>query len=191
MRVEKCYFCGSPRYPGKGILFIRNDCKEFIFCRSKCHKNFKKKKNPRKAKWTKAFRKASGKELGVDPSFEFERRRNEPVKYDRALWENTITAMKRVEEIKNKRQAKYIYDRMKRAKKIQDEKDVKEVQRDMALIRSPAAGLKRPAKEMDIDDTEENTELGLASTEKLKIQPKLTKKILEEVVESDHEMEEL
>ena len=61
--------------------------------RSKCHKNFKKKKNPRKAKWTKAFRKSAGKELAVDPSFEFEKRRNIPVKYDRELWANTVTAM--------------------------------------------------------------------------------------------------
>ena len=43
--------------------------------RSKCHKAFKRKKNPRKAKWTKAFRKSAGKELAVDPSFEFEKKR--------------------------------------------------------------------------------------------------------------------
>ena len=61
----------------------------FKFCRSKCHKNFKKKKNPRKAKWTKVFRKSNGKELAVDPAFEFERRRNVPVKYDRELWKTT------------------------------------------------------------------------------------------------------
>ena len=61
--------------------------------RSKCHKNFKKKKNPRKAKWTKAFRKSAGKELAVDPTFEFEKRRNVPVKYDRELWQKTVGAM--------------------------------------------------------------------------------------------------
>lgn len=183
-------------------MFVRNDSKCFRFCRSKCHKNFKcafllaaadledqrerhltractrprrMKRNPRKLKWTKAFRKAAGKEMTVvrppstarslgtswpgswkltfllllplmrchhscaslplarlsptlprprfapasllttppatshhepkqDSTLTFEKRRNIPIVYDRDLVQATLAGMKRIGEIRAKRE---------------------------------------------------------------------------------------
>lgn len=118
----------------------------FKFCRAKCHAAFKKKKNPRKVKWTKAYRKTVGKELAVDPAFEFEKRRNTPVKYNRELWSNAIEAMKKVENIRQRRQNLHIMQRLRKGRELEKERDIKEVQRDLSMIRSPAAGLKERKK---------------------------------------------
>ncbi|KAG5886370.1 hypothetical protein JTB14_034904 [Gonioctena quinquepunctata] len=159
MRIETCYFCSSRVYPGHGIQFVRNDCKIFKFCRSKCHAAFKKKKNPRKVKWTKAYRKTVGKELSIDPAFEFEKRRHVPVKYDRQTWTKAIEAMKKVETIKQKRQKAHIMQRLRKGRVLEQERDVKEVQRDLSLIRSPAAGLKeRKQAETLTEDIRESDE---------------------------------
>ncbi|XP_067010205.1 probable ribosome biogenesis protein RLP24 [Anabrus simplex] len=158
MRIETCYFCSSRIFPGHGIQFVRNDCKIFKFCRSKCHAAFKKKKNPRKVKWTKAFRKTAGKELAVDPSFEFEKRRNIPVKYDRELWTKSVEAMKRIESIRQRRQAHHVMQRLRKGRELETKRDIKEVQRDLSLIRSPAAGLKekRAMEESIVEEIHES-----------------------------------
>ncbi|XP_031365996.1 probable ribosome biogenesis protein RLP24 isoform X2 [Apis dorsata] len=124
----------------------------FKFCRSKCHAAFKKKKNPRKVKWTKAYRKTVGKELAVDPSFEFEKRRNIPIKYNRELWHNAINAMKKVENIKQRRQNLHIMQRLRKGRELEKERDIKEVQRDLSLIKSPAVGLKERKKLEEITE---------------------------------------
>lgn len=144
---------------------MRNDCKIFKFCRSKCHAAFKKKKNPRKTKWTKAYRKTVGKELAVDPSFEFEKRRNVPIKYNRELWNKTVEAMKKVENIRQRRQNLHIMQRLRKGRELEQERDIKEVQRDLSLIRSPAAGLKERKKLEEAEENEERMEESSAEEE--------------------------
>jgi len=146
MRIEKCYFCSTSVYPGHGSAFVRNDAKVFRFCTSKCHKNFKMKRNPRKVRWTKAFRKAHGKEMTIDSTFEFEKRRNVPVRYNRELLQTTLKAMKRVGEIQKRREHAFWKNRMStsrakllshRKKKLATSSSVKLVQPMSALSVEP------------------------------------------------------
>lgn len=88
----------------------------FRFCSSKCNKLFKAKRNPRKLKWTKAYRAAHGKDMTVDSVLEFEQRRNVPVRYNRTLMVKTLQAMKKIDEIKQKRQERFFERRMAKAK---------------------------------------------------------------------------
>lgn len=156
MRIERCYFCSSKVYPGHGMMFVRNDSKVFRFCRSKCRRLFNRKKNPRKARWTKSFRKAAGKELAVDPSFEFEKKRNIPVKYNRELWAKTMDAMKTIVEIRERREHKFVMDRLVKDFKYQKEYNRHLVRDHLNLIRSPAAGLRRGNVVLNEEDQEED-----------------------------------
>lgn len=70
------------------------------------------KRNPRKLKWTKAFRKAAGKEMTVDSTLQFAARRNVPVRYDRDLMQKTLRAMERVTEIRQRRERVFYKKRM-------------------------------------------------------------------------------
>ncbi|OBS72521.1 hypothetical protein A6R68_12893 [Neotoma lepida] len=128
-------------------MFVRKDCKVLRFCKSKCHKNFKKKQNSRKVRWTKAFRKAAGKQLTVDNLFEFEKRRNEPV----------------VEEIKQKLQAKFIMNRLKKNKELQKVQDIKEVKQSIHLIRAPLAGKGKQLEEKMVQQLQEDVDMEDAS----------------------------
>ncbi|CAO3592865.1 unnamed protein product [Absidia cylindrospora] len=133
MHISRCYFCSGPCYPGHGTMFVRNDSKTFRFCRSKCNKNFKMKRNPRKVRWTKAFRKASGKEMVIDSTFEFEKRRNVPVRYDCNFMSTTLKAMKRVQEIRAKRERAFFKNRMAGNKEIEKADDIRQLEQNIEL----------------------------------------------------------
>ena len=137
MRIDKCYFCSKSVYPGHGMMFVRNDAKSFRFCSSKCNKLFKSKKNPRKLKWTKAYRAAHGKEMTCDSVLDFEKRRNIPVRYNRDLMVKTIQAMKRVDEIKSARQQR-MFDKRMDEHKVKKRADIEnELMKHTGLIEDP------------------------------------------------------
>ncbi|KAI5191673.1 large subunit ribosomal protein L24e [Nematocida sp. AWRm77] len=119
MRIEKCYFCSGNIYPGHGSMFIRNDGAEFRFCRSKCKKNFKLKRNPRRVAWTKTYRKVRGKDLVHDSSQVFERRVHEPMMYDREVYAKVVECMPKIGAIRHQREAFHIKNRMLSAQEQQ------------------------------------------------------------------------
>ncbi|KAI9498635.1 ribosomal protein L24e-domain-containing protein [Zychaea mexicana] len=157
MHIDRCYFCSGPCYPGHGTMFVRNDSKTFRFCRSKCHKNFKMKRNPRKVRWTKAFRKASGKEMVIDSTFEFEKRRNVPVRYDRNLMATTVKAMKRVQEIRAKRERVFYKNRMSGNYDKEKADDIRVVQQNIEL--APLEAKKRLQAAKVEEEKVENMEM--------------------------------
>ncbi|XP_042475403.1 probable ribosome biogenesis protein RLP24 [Macadamia integrifolia] len=168
MRLEKCWFCSSTIYPGHGIQFVRNDAKIFRFCRSKCHKNFKMKRNPRKVKWTKAYRRLHGKDMTQDSTFEFERKRNRPERYDRNVTENTLKAIKKIDKVRVDREARHHALRMKGKKAKEQREAAKELEQSIHMVKAPAALQKEPSLTL----------------------PKIKVKVSHQQAEENHQMEE-
>jgi large subunit ribosomal protein L24e len=57
-----CSFCGIQIEPGTGKMFVKKDGTIFYFCSTKCQNNQKLGRVPRRVQWTKAGKKALGKE---------------------------------------------------------------------------------------------------------------------------------
>lgn len=110
------------------------------------------------------------------------------MKYNREHWKKTVEAITRVNEIRDKRTGLYVMTRLRKGRQVEIEMDVKDVQKNISLIRSPAAGLReRKAKEsaqeaamMDEDDEENITYVDAKQLERQLAQ--------ENAMESDDEM---
>ena len=87
------------------------------------------------SRWTKAFRKAHGKELVVDSTFEFERLRHRPIKYNRDLMGKTIQAMQRIAQIKARREQRFWQERMKDNVKKQKAEALRDLAMNIELIK--------------------------------------------------------
>ncbi|KAF5206839.1 Ribosome biogenesis protein rlp24 [Thalictrum thalictroides] len=97
------------------------------------------KRNPRKVKWTKAYRKLNGKDMTKDATFEFERKRNRPEIYDRNVAENTLKAIKKITKIRADRLSDYIENRDKTKKSKVRKEAAKELEHSIHMVRAPGA----------------------------------------------------
>jgi len=183
MRIETCYFCSGPIYPGHGIVFVRNDGKMFRFCRSKCHKNFKAKKNPRKIRWTKAYRKTHGKELVTDPVYEFEKIRNTPIKYNREIWTDTVQAMDKLAKIRKDREDRFFERRMRRAAHDKKEMIKSDLIKHEQLIADPKI---REKVDKLREEREEKRKLKEEEKNNKKLNPGLDNEIKDMIIEKEN-----
>merc|ERR550537_697868 len=119
-------------------MFVRNDCKTFRFCRSKCHKHFKMKHNPRRTKWTKAYRRARGKEMALDSTFNFEKKRMTPTRYNRNLMVKTVQAMQIVDRIKQVRKERFHKARLAQQLRKRQSAAEKEASKGVHMLEGPS-----------------------------------------------------
>lgn len=141
---------------------------------------FKMKRNPRKLKWTKAFRKSAGKEMVVDSTLTFAARRNVPVRYNRDLVATTLKAMQRVSEIRQKRERVFYKKRMEGNKERERAANRKLVAENEHLL-PKMRGSERIALEKEWVDGEVEEEISL-QVEKPKVfgKQKMRRKMLVE-----------
>jgi large subunit ribosomal protein L24e len=134
------------------------------------------KRNPRKLGWTKAFRRAHGKEMTVDSTLTFAARRNVPVRYNRDLVATTLKAMQRVSEIRAKRERAFYRNRMKGNRARQLEADRKLVRENQHLL--PPAERDAVVKELEAEEMEEE-EMDEELEEEMKEEMELRKQLKE------------
>lgn len=85
--------------------------------------------------------------MTVDSTFEFEKRRNRPVKYNRELMGTTLRAMKKVSDIKHKRQDLFFKMRMRAHKAKQRDEVRADIAKGIEII-APAAANREAALEI-------------------------------------------
>merc|ERR1719379_2657025 len=88
-------------------------------------------------KWTKAYRRAHGKEMMMDSSFNFEKKRMAPVKYNRNLMVKTIQAMQTVERIKQVRKERFQKQRLATQLRKRVSSAQKEASKGINLLEGP------------------------------------------------------
>lgn len=85
--------------------------------------------------------------MKVDSTFEFEKRRNKPTRYDRELMGATLGAMKRVVEVQSTREKRFWDTRMKGKKAAEKAAHKLEITQNIDLI---APAVTRKTQELNV-----------------------------------------
>ena len=99
-------------------------------------------------RWTKAFRKAAGKEMSVDSTFDMEKRRNRVQKYDRQAMATTLRVMKKVQKVREAREERFYERRMKVKKQQEKTQNKVEIKQNISLVAPAPARAKELLNEM-------------------------------------------
>lgn len=91
----------------------------------------------------------------MDTTFDFEKVRNRPQRYDRELYASTIKAIKKVEEIKSTRQRRFMEARMKAAEPQKQQQISVEVEKNIDLIRAPVSVAAKQKKLLPAEITQQ------------------------------------
>ena len=95
--------------------------------------------------------------MAEDATFEMERKRNRPEKYNRELVATTVKAMKRIKEIRVARQDRFWEARMAGNKERQRAADRKQLEEEIHLVKAPGAIAKEKKRvKMVAEDMEED-----------------------------------
>ena len=92
--------------------------------------------------------------MAVDSTFDFEKRRNRPIKYDRDLMGKTILAMKRVETIQRAREGRFFGNRMQDAKAEKKRQARVEIEKSIELL-APAVANREEVMRNVVDSARE------------------------------------
>lgn len=103
----------------------------------------------------------------MDTTFDFEKIRNRPPKYDRELYAATIRAVQRVTSIQYKRQRSFYFNRMRDSLKLRKMNIARELKTNKDLILAPVAAKRKLMEKEKLADTNMlEDEIKLQNTQK-------------------------
>lgn len=124
----------------------------------------------------------------MDTTFDFEKQKNVPVKYDREVYAATIKAIKRIKQIQELRKRSFYFDRMKPSLKIQKMRLMNVVEKGKDMLIAPGVAKKRAqmqAEEIQQSDEERIEEEVPVKKATRKQSSRVTKKRVEAIEEDE------